>query len=125
MKTLTSQRSSVLSRLDEISDKVSSVANLSGSTYHRGGGYPPWEPNWESPLLAKCKVLYKKRFGKEPIIEVIHAGLECGIIGDKYPGMDMISIGPTIKNPHSPDECLKITDIDKIWDVIVDIFESL
>ena len=115
----------MVSRLDEISEKIASVAKLSGSKTHRSGGYPPWEANWDSPLLAKCKTVYKKRFNKEPIIEVIHAGLECGIIGDKNPGMDMISIGPTIKNPHSPDECLKITDIDKIWDLLVDLFKVL
>ncbi len=121
---LSSQRSSKLSLLDDLSRRIEAVATLAGGTAHLGEGYPPWEANWDSPLLAKCKEVYKQKFGKEPVVEVIHAGLECGIIGDKYHGMDMISFGPTIKNPHSPDEMLKFVDIDKIWDLMEELFKE-
>ena len=77
-----------------------------------------------SELLARCVDVYRKRFDKEPVVEAIHAGLECGIIGSKYDGMDMISFGPTIKNPHSPDEMIEIDSIGKTWDFMVALFES-
>lgn len=125
IKVLSSQRSSLVSRLMALTEQLHAVANLAGGTAHNGDGYPPWEANWDSPLLAKCKQVYQDNFGKEPVVEVIHAGLECGIIGDKNPGMDMISFGPTIKNPHSPDECMKISDIKKIWDFMVVLFKAL
>jgi dipeptidase D len=121
---LSSQRSSLLSLLDDLTRKIKAVALLSGGEAESGEGYPPWEANWDSPLLQKCKEVYKNKFGKEPVVEVIHAGLECGIIGDKYPGMDMISFGPTIQNPHSPEERLKVTDIDKIWDFMTELLKS-
>lgn len=122
---LTSQRSSVVSRLQAITRRIHAVAHLAGGTARNSDGYPPWEANWNSPLLAKAKEVYKKRFGKDPVVEVIHAGLECGIIGDKYPGMDMLSFGPTIRNPHSPDERIKVSDIDKIWDFMCDLMVAL
>ena len=124
MNVLSSQRSSVVSRLQALTRRLHSFARLAGGKATNGEGYPPWEANWKSPLLEKCKTVYKNKFNKEPVVEVIHAGLECGIIGDKNEGMDMISIGPTIKNPHSPDECLKVTDIDKIWDFMTELFKS-
>ena len=89
-----------------------------------GDGYPSWEPNWKSSLLEKCKRIYKKKFGKDPVVEVIHAGLECGIIGTKYHGMEMISFGPTIRNPHTPTESLCLTDLEKSWDLLVEILAS-
>jgi len=118
---LTSQRSSVMSRLHAITNKIEAVARIGGGKAHSGDGYPPWQPNMESPLLAKSLELYKKMYNKEPIVEVIHAGLECGIIGDKYPGMDMISIGPTLKYPHSPDEKIHIGTIGQVWDFICEL----
>jgi dipeptidase D len=124
LRILTSQRSSLVSRLTMLSRQIESAGRLAGGTAVTGTGYPPWEPNWDSPLLEKCKKIYKSKFGKDPVVEVIHAGLECGIIGDKYPGMDMLSYGPTLKNPHSPDETLKITDIEKIWTLTAEILKS-
>ena len=79
----------------------------------------------DSPLLETCKKLYCELFEKEPVVEVIHAGLECGIIGDKYPGMDMISFGPTIQNPHSPDERIEIPSIGLVWIFLVALLERL
>ena len=79
----------------------------------------------DSPLLAKCKEVYHEVFGKEPVVELIHAGLECGIIGKKFPGTDMVSFGPTVKNPHSPDEKLEIASIAKVWDFLVELLKNL
>lgn len=123
-EVLTSQRSSLKSRLDLLTSRIESIAKLSGAKIKHGDGYPAWQPNWESDLLKRCKEAYKNKFSKEPVVEVIHAGLECGIIGDKYPGMEMISFGPTIQNPHSPDERMKVTDIDKILDFMIELFRA-
>ena len=125
IKILSSQRSSIISCLNALSDRIESIARLSGGEAHTGDGYPPWPPNMESELLAKSTKLYEKMYHKKPVVEVIHAGLECGIIGDKYPGMDMISIGPTLKNPHSPYEKINVATIGKVWDFIVELFKEL
>ncbi|PID27710.1 MAG: aminoacyl-histidine dipeptidase [Candidatus Cloacimonadota bacterium] len=120
----TSQRSSVMSRLDAITFKIEATAKLAGAKVESGNGYPAWQPDTESPLLAKCVKTYEELFDKKPVVEIIHAGLECGVIGSKIEGMDMISLGPTIKNPHSPDECLFVPSVKKIWDFLVRLLES-
>ncbi len=125
LKVLTSQRSSIVSRLKAHTTRIEAIARLAGGEAQSGDGYPPWPPKMDSPLLAKSKKLYQKMYGKEPVVEVIHAGLECGIIGDKNPGMDMISIGPDLKNPHSPDEKIKISAIGKVWDFLVELLKEL
>ena len=125
VKVLTSQRSSLISRLDALTSRIESVARLAGGEAKSGDGYPPWPPRMDSPLLDKSKKLYQKMYGKEPVVEVIHAGLECGIIGDKNPGMDMISIGPDLRNPHSPDEKISISAIGKVWDFFVELLKEL
>lgn len=102
VKVLTSQRSSVVSRLRAHTNRIEAVARLAGGEAQSSGGYPPWQPNMDSPLLAKSLAIYEKMFNKKPHVEVIHAGLECGIIGDKNPGMDMISIGPTLTTSPTP-----------------------
>ena len=124
MKILSSQRSSQASRLRELTEQIEAIVALAAGKVNTGEGYPAWEPNWNSKLLKRCKEIYFNRFGKTPVVEVIHAGLECGIIASKYEGMDMISFGPTIKNPHSPDEKLNISDIDKIWEFLLDLLKS-
>jgi len=121
---LSNQRSSNMDSLALICDRVMAVARLAGAEGETSGGYPSWQPNMESKLLARCQDVFEKRFGKKPVVEAIHAGLECGIIGAKYDGMDMISFGPTIKNPHSPDEKIEIESIGKTWDFMVALFES-
>jgi dipeptidase D len=88
------------------------------------GEYPGWQPNWKSPILAKTQEVYNNLFGKNPAIKVIHAGLECGIIGAAYPNMDMISFGPTIVSPHSPDEKVNIESVSKCWKYLMAILES-
>lgn len=121
---LSNQRSSNMDSLDMLVERIMSVARLAGAEGNRSGGYPSWKPNMKSELLARCVEVYRARFDKEPVVEAIHAGLECGIIGSKYDGMDMISFGPTIKNPHSPDEMIEIDSIGKTWDFMTALFDS-
>lgn len=121
---LSNQRSSNMDSLALLCDRIMSVARLAGAEGETSGGYPSWQPNMDSQLLARCLNVYRQRFGSEPVVEAIHAGLECGIIGGKYAGMDMISFGPTIKSPHSPDEKIEIESIGKVWDFMVALFES-
>lgn len=124
MVILSNQRSSNMDSLELLCDQILSVARLAGAEGKTSGGYPSWMPNMKSELLARCLRVYRARFGKEPVVEAIHAGLECGIIGSKYDGMDMISFGPTIKNPHSPDEKIDIESIGKTWDFMTALFDS-
>jgi len=125
LEIVTSQRSSVMTRLSALTWRIEAIARLAGADAVSGGGYPSWQPNLQSPLLARCKEVYRKLFNKEPHVEAIHAGLECGIIGDKKEGMDMISFGPTLKNPHSPDEKIHVESIGKVWDFMVELLKSL
>ena len=121
---LSNQRSSNMDSLALLCDRIMSIARLAGAEGETSGGYPSWKPNMDSGLLARCLEVYQQRFDKKPIVEAIHAGLECGIIGAKYDGMDMISFGPTIKSPHSPDEKIEIESIGKVWDFMVALFKS-
>ena len=125
LEIVTSQRSSVMSRLNALTWRIEAIARLAGADAVSGNGYPAWQPNLQSPLLARCKEVYRKLFRKEAHVEAIHAGLECGIIGDKKPGMDMISFGPTMKNPHSPDEKIHVGSIGMVWDFVVELLKSL
>jgi dipeptidase D len=90
------------------------VATLAGASATRMNHHPAWPPDPDSALLARCRAVYTRQFGEAPVVEVIHAGLECGLIGAKVPGMEMISIGPTLRNPHSPDEKLFVPSIGKM-----------
>ncbi|WP_406661287.1 aminoacyl-histidine dipeptidase [Methanolobus sp. ZRKC3] len=119
-----SQRSSVSSELEMISAKIKSMADAAGATVTHEGGYSAWQPDTTSELLERCKRVYTDMFSKEADIEVIHAGLECAVIGSKFPEMDMISFGPTIKNPHSPDERLYIPSILDVWNFLVGLLAS-
>ena len=122
---LSSQRSSVESKLDWISRKIEAIAVAAEAATETSDGYPSWEPNMESELNKKCVEIYTKLFGKAPKVEIIHAGLECGIIGSKNEGMDMVSFGPTIKNPHTPDERLEIATVGKVWNFCVELLKEL
>ncbi|HPA13824.1 MAG TPA: aminoacyl-histidine dipeptidase [Desulfobacterales bacterium] len=124
LSILSSQRSCVPSRLKEIGSKIKAIASLAGAAAKSGNAYPPWQPEMTSPLLKRCEKTYQQLFNRNPEVKIIHAGLECGIIGSKYPGMDMISIGPTIKNPHSPDEKLFIPSIAPVRNFIAELLES-
>ncbi|MGD8949560.1 MAG: aminoacyl-histidine dipeptidase [Desulfobacterales bacterium] len=121
---LSSQRSAVMTRLAEITARIHAVADLAGVAATDENSYPAWEPNLDSALLHRCKAVYRDRFGRDPGVQTIHAGLECGLIGARKPGMDMISFGPTIENPHSPDEKLYVPSVARVWDFIVHLFAS-
>jgi len=114
-EVLCSTRSSVASALEATRGILVSVCALAGAKAELKDGYPGWMPNLDSPLLKKLRELYVKTFGKEAEVVAVHAGLECGIIGEKFPGMDMISFGPTMKNPHSPEEHVHIASVGKFW----------
>ncbi len=121
----TSQRSSIESAKDNISASVSAIFKLAGAKVSIGDGYPGWKPNMDSPLLKLSKEVYKKLFKKEPEIKAIHAGLETGLLGSKYPGLDMISFGPTILGAHSPDEKVNIKDVAKFYDLLKGLLKKL
>lgn len=114
-RVICSSRSSVASALTAVRKGIKATSELAGARIVQSTGYPGWEPNLESPLLAKLKAVHTRVFGKEPQVIAVHAGLECGIIGEKFPGMDMISFGPTIEHPHSPEERVNIPSVDDFW----------
>jgi len=120
-----SSRSPMKSALQDMRDRIKAIASLSGAKVSEGTPYPGWKPDLQSKILALSKETFKDMFNVEPKIEAIHAGLECGIIGEKFPGMDMISIGPTLKNPHSPEEQLHISTVDKFYRYLLKILESV
>ncbi len=122
---VTSQRSSVETAKRDIADMVASVFHLAGARVKHGDGYPGWEPDMHSEILAVTRKAYKKLFNEEPRVLVIHAGLECGIIGEKYPGMDMISYGPEIKGAHSPDEGIEIASVEKFWELTLEMLKNV
>ncbi|MCX6282196.1 MAG: aminoacyl-histidine dipeptidase [Bacteroidetes bacterium] len=121
----TSQRSSVESSKKDAGDMVASVFRLAGAKVEQSQGYPGWKPDPGSELLKLTMKSYKKLFGCEPEVLAIHAGLECGLVGAIYPGMDMVSFGPTIKGAHSPDERLNIETVNKFWDLTLEILKDL
>ncbi|MFA6618814.1 MAG: aminoacyl-histidine dipeptidase [Candidatus Neomarinimicrobiota bacterium] len=125
MEFLSSQRSQVMSARNMLTQKIEALADLAGAEFESGNGYSSWQPNWDSELLAKSKAVYSKLFGSAAKVNVIHGGLECGVIGGKHEGMDMISLGPTIENPHSPDERLYIPSIKKVWDLLVELLKTI
>ena len=110
-----SQRSLKESCLDMITGMVTAVGRLAGAKVETIGRYPGWDPNPESKVLAVCKEVYEAMRGKDAIVKVIHAGLECGVIGKKFAGMDMVSFGPDIENAHSPQERVNVESVDKSW----------
>jgi len=115
-----------MSRLGEINKKTEAAARLARCVnVNTKNKYPAWQPKWDSPLLAQTKEVYHRLYGKDPVVEVIHAGLETGVIGSKYSGMDMISLGPTIRNPHSPDEALLIPTVKEVYNLISELLKSL
>ncbi len=120
-----STRSSIKSALQDFRDRIRAVAELSGAKVEEDSPYPGWKPNLDSRILKLSKKIFKDMYGKEPKVEAIHAGLECGIIGEKFPGMDMISIGPTIKYPHSPEEQVHISTVDKTYKYVLKILEEI
>ena len=126
IKIGTSQRSSIESAKRNISLTVSSVFELAGADeINIGDGYPGWKPDLQSKILKLSREVYKDLFGKDAEIKAIHAGLECGILGDKYPRLDMVSFGPTIEGAHSPDEKINIKDVEKFYDLLKGILTRI
>lgn len=114
-KILCLLRSSVDTAKTALAEKMKAVFSLAGASAEFTGAYPGWNPNMDSAILKTMKETYQKEFGKEPEVMAIHAGLECGLLGGVYPKMDMISFGPTIMSPHSPDERVNIESVGKFW----------
>ena len=118
-------RSSVDSAKEALARSKKAVFSLAGAKCKFTGGYPGWKPDPDSTVLEKMKSVYKELYGKEPEVKAIHAGLECGLLGGIYPGLDMISCGPTIQAAHSPDEKVKIDAVEKWWNFLVKTLESI
>ncbi|MBC8004732.1 MAG: M20/M25/M40 family metallo-hydrolase, partial [Verrucomicrobia bacterium] len=118
-------RSSVDTARGELGSRMESVFTLAGAEVTLKGGYPGWKPNMESPILKTMQKVYQNKYGRIPEIKAIHAGLECGILGGKYPNWDMISFGPTIRFPHSPDEKVHIESVGKFWDFLVETLKNI
>lgn len=118
-------RSSVDSAKDDLQQQIESVFTLAGARSVFDGSYPGWKPNPGSPILKTMQEIYLNKYGKIPEIKAIHAGLECGILGGAYPNWDMISFGPTIRYPHSPDEKVNIETVRKFWDFLVETLKNI
>ena len=121
----TSQRSSILSSRKDMSQMVRSAFELGGATVTTGDGYPGWKPNMDSEILHIAVDSYKRLFGVEPMIKAIHAGLECGLFLEKYPSLDMVSFGPTLRGVHSPDERMLIPSVDRFWRHLLDVLAHI
>lgn len=121
---VTSQRGSVASRLTEAVETVEAVFELGGAGIETSAGYPGWKPNLDSPILKVAQECYSALYVRDAEVKAIHAGLECGIIGERIPGMDMVSFGPTLESVHSPDEKIYIDTVAKFWDFLLAILMS-
>ena len=125
IEVTTSQRSSVASAINDAKHSVASVFKLAGANVEHSDGYPGWQPNTNSEILNITKSSYEKLFKKKPIVRAIHAGLECGLFLEKYPYLDMISFGPTIKEAHTPEEKIHIGTTQKFWDLLLDTLTKI
>ncbi|MFP4383563.1 MAG: aminoacyl-histidine dipeptidase [Spirochaetia bacterium] len=125
VRVLTSQRSSVISPLDDITSRVQSVIELAGGVVRLFSRYPAWTPDPGSSLLTKCREVYREYTGEKAKHTAIHAGLECGVIGDKIPGMEMISMGPDIEGAHTPREKIRISSVEKLWGFICELLKKI
>ena len=121
----TSQRSSVTSGRRAAGQKVEAVFRLAGAEVSHESEYPGWKPKMDSPLLELCRSSYRKLFGKEPVVRAIHAGLECGLFLDKYPDLDMISFGPTLRCVHAPGERLDLASLEKFTALLTEVVNNI
>jgi len=120
----TSQRSDLESGKMDAANMVKSVFQMIDADIYHGEGYPGWAPNPDSELLMITRSSYSKLFGIEPLVRSIHAGLECGLFLEKFPGLDMISFGPTMRGVHSPDEKINIQTVERFWKLLVDVVDN-
>jgi len=118
-------RSSVNTEKEALGESIAALFALAGAKTELTGAYNGWNPDMESPILKAMTASYEALYGKKPAVTAIHAGLECGIIGSAYPGLDMISFGPTICYPHSPDEKVEIASVGKFYDFLVDTLRNV
>ncbi len=125
LRIATSQRSLEKRTLGEITAKITTLAKSAGAKVETVGGYPSWRPDVNSSLRKRAKEIYRKLNNKEPEVKVVHAGLEPAVIGEKIPGIEMISVGPTIKNPHSPQERVDIASVDAVWEFLLELIPAL
>lgn len=121
----TSQRSEIESRKHDAANMVESVFRLAGYDVLHSDGYPGWTPAPESEIVKLTAIVYRELFGNEPVVRSIHAGLECGLFLEKYPQLQMVSFGPTIRGAHSPDERLDILTVQKFWKLLVEVVERV
>ena len=121
----TSQRSSVDSAKRDIADRVASCLVLGGADIEHSVGYPGWAPDPDSEILKLTVEIYAGLFGSEPTVKAIHAGLECGLILEKYPDLDMLSFGPTIKGAHTPSERINIDSTNKFWKLLLEVLRRI
>ncbi len=125
IKIVTTQRSSVEPAKHEAAGMVRACLSLAGAEVLHSDGYPGWEPSLKSEILRLTRESYVRLFGREPLVRAIHAGLECGLIFRKYPGIDMISFGPTIRGAHTPEEKIDIKTVAMFWDLLTDVIRSV
>jgi dipeptidase D len=118
-------RSSVETKKTDVENILRSVFEAAGAEVSAGGGYPAWQPNTKSPVLRMLREIYEEKYGKAPRVTATHGGLECGIICAKYPGMDAVSLGPTIKDPHSPDESVDIASVARFWNYMSEVLRRI
>jgi dipeptidase D len=121
----TSQRSSMESAKTAVADQVAAVFRLAGAAVEQSEGYPGWAPDTRSAILRTAQETYRKLFGKEPKVKAIHAGLECGFFLKKYPYLDMISFGPTLRDVHSPNERIEIATVDLWWRHLLELLKNI
>jgi dipeptidase D len=120
-----SYRSSVMPALFAVRRQVDSIFRQAGAEVHVEDAYPGWKPNPNSPIVQKASEVYEKLFGEKPELKAIHAGLECGLLIEKVPGMDVVSIGPQIENAHSPEEKVQISSVQKFYKHLTALLEEL
>ncbi len=125
VNVVTSSRSSVMPSLAATTEQVGAAFRLGGAEVEHLEGYPGWKPNPNSIVLNRALAVYEREFGAKPAVKAIHAGLECGLIGEKYPGMDMVSMGPQIESPHSPDERVQISTVGRFYRLLSETLKEL
>jgi dipeptidase D len=125
LSILFSLRSSVASAMRTTKRGLCAIAELAGAGVQEIEGYPSWKPNLGSPLLATFRKLHQEKLGTDPELKAVHAGLECGVLGEKFPGMDMISFGPVIQGAHSPDERVEVGSVGRFWGLLREVLGAL
>jgi dipeptidase D len=125
VRVLLSVRSSIKSALWALRHRVRAVAELAGASVEENEAYPGWKPNLQSEVLAATQRVHEKALGSKPELKAVHAGLECGVLLEKLPGMDMVSIGPWIESPHSPSERVNVPSVATYWKLLKAVVAEL